>query len=106
MAKFWVFGELAIASSLKFLHPVHEEIGIQYYWSTLSAADCHRMRWDMINSDGIHRCRHDHKFVQYIFSNDTTRKAILANENGEKKYALSVEGLIDVPYEALKNVKR
>ena len=106
MAKYWVFGELAIGTTLKFLHPVTEEMGIQFYWSTLSAADCHRYRWDLIQSDGIHRCRHDHKFVQYIFSNDTSRNAILADRNGERKFALTVEGLVPVPFEPLKNISR
>eukprot|EP00658_Telonema_sp_P-2_P004799 TRINITY_DN11791_c0_g1_i3.p1 TRINITY_DN11791_c0_g1~~TRINITY_DN11791_c0_g1_i3.p1 ORF type:complete len:101 (-),score=21.06 TRINITY_DN11791_c0_g1_i3:37-339(-) len=62
----------AIASSLKFLHPVSEEMGIQYYWSSLSAADCIRPRWDMIQSDGVHRCRHDHK-LSLIHISEPTR---------------------------------
>ena len=105
MARFHVGLEVGVATMLRILHPVSEDVDIQYYWSSPSAADCHRMRWEM-QSGGIHRCQHDHRFVQYIFSNDTIRNAILANRNGEVRYAHTVEGLIDVPYEALNNTEK
>ena len=66
MAKHWVFGECAIATMLRCVDSTYEQINVQFYWSTVSAADCHRYKW-IPGVDGFHRCRHDHPFVEALY---------------------------------------
>lgn len=78
MAKHWVFGECAIATALRYLHPNYEQLDIQFYWSTLKASECHRSKWHM-HVDGIHRCQHNHPFAEWIYHSDRTRQQLLEN---------------------------
>jgi hypothetical protein len=95
MAKHWVFGECAIATAIRSIYPVYETLDIQFYWSSLSASDCHRMKWHVL-SDGFHRCRHDHLFSTMIYESDATREKLLSNKTFLRE-ALSINGLIPVP---------
>ena len=75
MERNWVFGECAIATALRALDWDIQTLHIQFYWSTLNAADCPRARWGASFS-GFHRCRHDHPFTEKIF-NTTTRHRLM-----------------------------
>lgn len=95
MAKHWIFGECAIATAIRSLSPIYEQMDIQFYWSTLSAADCHRYKWaPMI--DGFHRCRHDHKFAHLMYSSDAARASLKSNRTFMTE-ALRLNGLDPVP---------
>ncbi|CUF14476.1 membrane-associated protein, putative [Bodo saltans] len=90
-AKHWIFGECAIATMIRYLSPVYETMDIQFYWSTLSAADCHRYKWNVM-LDGFHRCRHDHKFSHLMYGSDATRDALRSNTS-YLSAALALKGL-------------
>jgi hypothetical protein len=91
MAKHWIFGECAIATSIMSLSTVTETMDVQFYWSTLKADDCHRYKWNVM-LEGFHRCRHDHKFATILYGDDAMREKLLTDK-AFLSQALSVNGL-------------
>jgi hypothetical protein len=74
MEKHWVFGEIAIATAIRVISPVYQEMTVQFYWAS---KDCPRGQWHP-GVDGFHRCRHDHRFSHLLYEN-SSRERILNN---------------------------
>eukprot|EP00744_Colponema_vietnamica_P013639 GILI01019120.1.p1 GENE.GILI01019120.1~~GILI01019120.1.p1 ORF type:complete len:389 (+),score=-0.76 GILI01019120.1:130-1167(+) len=101
MAKYWTFGECAIPTVLRSLHPTYEEMAAQFYWSGATAADCVRFKWS-VQVDSFHRCRHDHYFAQLIYQDYDTR--VLLNNNATfLKESLKMKDLAKMKYPPLQN---
>ena len=101
MAKYWVFGEVAIATVLRSLHPTYEEMQAQFYWSGASASDCVRFRWS-VQVDCFHRCRHDHVFSELIYQDDDTRNKLQINSTYLRE-SIAIKGLIESEYKPMQN---
>ncbi|ORC90493.1 putative membrane-associated protein [Trypanosoma theileri] len=91
MAKYFIQMECAIPTALRILQPTYEMLKVQYYWSSSKQEDCVRSRWTM-SVHGFHRCRHDHRFANLIYSNDTLRRR-LYEDRELLRYAKNLKGL-------------
>jgi hypothetical protein len=76
--KLWTFGEAAIPTCMRGIDPEYEQMHVQFYWSTLNAADCPRVAWGPAFS-GFHRCRHDHFFAEALYD-ETNRTRLVKDQ--------------------------
>ena len=95
MERNWVFGECGIATALRMLDWDIQTLHIQFYWSTLNAADCPRTRWGASFS-GFHRCRHDHPFAEAIF-NESTRKQLMVDSKYRSSMLTGGQTIAPIP---------